>query len=89
MVRFRKYIYVSDITEKRDYNFVDRRREKEMKNRRLSEIETYMKKNNLLFGEEFLEFSKIKTQHIRLPYIECICRGKKWIYDDEYLKIVL
>lgn len=88
MVRFRNYIYVTDITEKRDYNFVDRRREKERKNRRLSEIETYMKKHNLLFKDEFLEFSKTKTQHIRLPYIECICRSSKMIGEDEFLKIV-
>lgn len=87
MVRFKNYIYVSDITEKRDYNFVDGRREKEIENRCLSKIETYMKKNNLLFKDEFLDFSKTKTQHIRLPYIEFICRCKGWIYEDEFLKI--
>jgi len=89
MVRFRNYIYVSDIDEKRDYNFVDGRRKKERQNRRLNKIEIYMKKNHLLFKNEFLQFSDFsKVKHIRLPYIEEICRKNNWINNDEFLEIV-
>lgn len=88
MVRFRNYIYVSDIEEKKDYNFTDGRRRKERENRVLSNIEFYMKKNNLLLKNEFLEFTTEKVPHIRMPYIEFICRKKEWIYEYENLKIV-
>jgi hypothetical protein len=88
MVRFKNYIYVSEFTEKKYYNYIDGRSSKERKNRLLSKIEEYMKKHNLLFKNEYLEFSKIETKHIRISYIQCICIDKEWIYPDEFLKIV-
>lgn len=86
MVKFKHYIDQYEI-EKAD-NYVVGRHYKESTNRRLRKIERYMKVNNLLFKDEFLEFSNQPKKHLRIPFIEAIAREKEWIYPDENLKIV-
>ena len=66
----------------------EKRKTKEKHNRKLSHIEHYMKKNSLLFKNEFLEISHSKHPHIRVGYIECICLKNGWLHPRQYLKII-
>ena len=87
-VRFQKYEMHYEI-EKGDYNKVLGRKHREREQRKLIKIENYMRENNLLFSNEFLEFTSCQKSHIRIPFIEYICLNRSWIYDDEYLKIIM
>ena len=58
------------------------------KNRKLRNIERYMKKIDLLLNNEFLDFTDIKAKHIRLPYITYIAKNKKMIKNNENLIII-
>ena len=86
-VTFSEYDILYDI-KKDDYNKVKRRKRKEYTNRQLARIERYMKKHHLLLKNEFLEFSYLPTKHIRIPYIENICRNRNWISKECNLKII-
>ena len=84
MIRFRNYIDVYSV-EKND-NYVVGRRDVERQNRTLDKIESYMRSVDLLMKDEYLEFSSISHNHIRLPYIEHICYRKEWLHCG-HLKI--
>ena len=86
-VTFSEYDILYDI-KKDDYNKVRKRKRNEYINRQLSRIERYMKKHHLLLKNEFLEFSCLPTKHIRIGYIENICRNKNWIFKKCHLKII-
>lgn len=76
------------LIEKDNYNRVEGRRLMEKCNRQLRSIEKYMKANHLLFKNEFLEFTFIPYSHLRIQYIEFICKQLEWISDTTHLKIV-
>ena len=66
----------------------EKRRNREKHNRKLQYIENYMKKNHLLFKNEFLEIHDRRHSHIRVGYIECICLKNGWLHPRQYLKII-
>jgi hypothetical protein len=99
MVKFDKFIYVSNISKDNKHNYVEGRRNLEKRNRILKEIERYMKTHDLLFKYEYLEFvieneknSKNKinknNKNNRIEFIESIARDREWLHSNEHLKIV-
>ena len=58
------------------------------KNRKLRNMERYMRKIDLLFDYEYLDLADKNTHHIRLPYITHIAKNKKMIQYNQYLKII-
>ena len=85
-VTFSEYDILYEIKKYRNHNKL--RKRDEYTNRQLSRIERYMKKHHLLLKNEFLEFSYLPTKHIRIGYIENICRNKNWISREWHLKII-
>jgi len=57
-------------------------------NRRVRNIERYMRKNHLLFKCEYLHLQNKLCKHIRGEHINFIAHTRRWIYKNEYLKIV-
>lgn len=57
-------------------------------NRRVRKIERHMRKHHLLFKYEYLQLQNKSVKHIRGDLINFISRKNRWIYTDEYLKII-
>ena len=77
--------------EKDNYNKLEKRRDRkvsEKNNRKLLHIEKYMRKNHLLFRNEFLEINNTVSSHIRIEYIEAICFSLGWLDKSSHLKII-
>ncbi|QKF94646.1 hypothetical protein QKU48_gp1188 [Fadolivirus algeromassiliense] len=87
-VRFSKQNKTKVCTIIKKYNCVKNRRLKQKQNRRLRNIERYMRANDLLLNSEYLEFRKHHYKHIRGDYINFICQEEGWIGKKEYLKII-
>ena len=87
MIKFSNVVEITEI-EKGKYNYVSSLRPSIKMNRRLDKIERYMKKMNLMFPYEYLEFTHNPQKHIRTPFIEQILRDRDVILPYEHVKIV-
>lgn len=74
----------------KQYSFIPNRIQLKKTNRKLRKIERYMKKINLLFKNEMLEFVRMKQirKHIRGDFINFIAKDLKMISKRQYLNIV-
>jgi hypothetical protein len=86
-IKFSKYDIQISI-KKGKYNKVKGRRDREKDNLRLYQIENYMREFFLLLKYEYIELVENKTKHIRIDFIEKICLQRKWIMENEYLRII-
>lgn len=82
------YYEIQYSIDKGNYNLVSERRNAEKLNRKISKIELYMKLHELLFPYEYIEFVDTPQSHIRIPYIELICKNNCWIESNVHLKIL-
>ena len=70
------------------YNVNEEYRKNRKNNSRLSKLEEYFRKMNLLLKGEMLAFSDCYQQHFRIGYIQYISYRYGWIDRHEYLHIV-
>ena len=80
------HIFFYDLDKK--YNYIAKRHKKKKQNKKLREVENYMKDKGLLYQYEMLEFVKESSRYSRNINITLLAKDLRMINKKEYLHII-